>query len=97
MSKAIPAGFKVSAEIAGVSKTTACIVRARAILEALPFKELLTTRQLAERCGVELMYFRHHIADSTIAANKYALRPCQFVWGSARTIKELKKQNAETE
>lgn len=97
MSKQIPEGFKVSAEIAGTTSSTACVLRARQILEVLPFKELLTTRQLAERCKVTLMYFRHHVSDTKIVANKYALRASQFVWGSERTIKELKKQNAETE
>lgn len=69
------------------------VVKMIAELEKLTFKELLTTRSLQELMRVSMDHIRKYTSDPNLASHKFQrCRGEGSLWGSKRTIRELKRQ-----
>jgi hypothetical protein len=91
------AGFRIDGTVTSFSNAPLCVVRAIEALEKLPFKELLTTRQLAELLGIQHNSFAHHASNPRMSKYKYYTgTPTKgYLWGSKKTLAELKRLAGE--
>src|ERR1700679_1096748 len=90
----IPLGFRLGGEHFEPITLPAAVARAVKTLKHLSFKELLTTRQLAEICGMQKMSFSHYVGHPALFVYKHNTGQTSRgnLWGSSRTIRELKRQ-----
>lgn len=93
--KEIPKGFTLRSGTMP-SVIPAAVRRALDVLEKLPFKEIINTKELAARIGVVTDTLRGgHSADEALKENRFTYRG-NVLWGSKKTIAELRRQmNAE--
>jgi len=92
---AIPKGFTLKGGGTSDSNIPTVARKVVAFLEKLPFKELVDSRQLASVIGVQLNTLQQHMKDPYVLGNRYNLYSCRVMWGSKRTIRELKRLNGE--
>jgi hypothetical protein len=87
-------GFKLSGKSFSFNHLPIPVNRAIEILDGLSFKELLTSRQLADRVGVQKTSFSHYVCHPALSSYKYAEGPQSRgnLWGSQRTMRELQRQ-----
>lgn len=88
------AGFKVGGQLYSTVYVPLPVARAIEVLEKLPFKELLTTRQLAESIGIQKPTFGHYAPHSAMSPYRFdcGKQSKGLLWGSSRTISELRRQ-----
>ncbi len=92
--KSIPADFKLRAGFSA-GPIPAVARKMVSYLETLPFKELIEFRELARAVGVKYKTMKDYSVEPSVQANKYSVHVNRVWWGSKRTIKELRKRNAE--
>lgn len=70
------------------------------ILEAIPYKQLVTTPELSVKVGITYSRIRgNYTSDPRLSSNRLLVQLAgatnrQLVWGSKRTINALKKRMA---
>lgn len=89
----IPEGFKVSPTVFN-SRIPGGVKRSISVLDSLPFKELLTSEQLASKIGTVVLCDSAHPA---LADYRFILSSRRVLFGSKKTIAELKRINSEKE
>jgi hypothetical protein len=90
----IPKDFKVSAGVGGLGgNIPEPVQKILPVLDTLPFKLLLNSREVAQRSGICLSgihsHAPHYLADYRVKVG------IQFLYGSKKTIAELLKRQKE--
>lgn len=87
-------GFRLSGKSFEPTTLPVAVARAVKVLKHLSFKELLTTRQLAQLSGLQKMSFSHYVGHPALSVYKYNIGQTSRgnMWGSVRTMRELKRQ-----
>lgn len=90
-------GFKVRGRSSGFAgQLPACGKRAIQVLDKLPFKQLMRTRELAELVGVQHHTIQHIATLAQLSEYRFTVSKSEsLLWGSKKTIKELKRINTE--
>lgn len=73
-------------------KTPASIQKIQSYLDSLPYKELVRIRSVAEHFGVTLNTVRQDTKHPALADYRQDLKYNDVVWGSRKTIKELRRR-----
>jgi hypothetical protein len=69
-----------------------CVTKAIEYLEKLPYKELISTRDLSSAIRSSYGYFSREAPNAHLKPYCVKMRPSVVLWGSKRTIKELQRQ-----
>jgi hypothetical protein len=88
-------GFKLCSTNAAPGLLSAMAKRAIVVLDKLPFKELVDTRELCARMKCAISTFHRDSANPDLKDYCFSVSENRKVWGSKRTIKELKRLNEE--
>jgi hypothetical protein len=90
----LPVGFKVGGADASKMSEPPQVKKIKAILDALPFTELLTTRDV----GIRINSLINGINANHPALDSYHEKvDGRWFWGSRKSIAKLRKQLAEPE
>lgn len=87
------AGFRIDGRVYDSGAVPLAVTRIIEALEKLPFKDLLTTRQLAGLVGLQHSSLSHYTSHSALLSHKYDSGKASRgnYWGSTRTVLELKR------
>jgi len=89
----IPKDFKVSSNVVLTGRIPPTMKKAMDMLNALPFKLLLNSREVSQRLGVCFGSFQ---SSSASYMGGYRVKVAtQFLYGSKKTIAELLKRQKE--
>jgi hypothetical protein len=87
----LPAGFKVNGSKVNTSRVPPRATKIIALVEKLPFGELLTTRELTGRMDMSDIDNHQSLQDYQELVDH------RLFWGSRESIAQLRKQLAEPE
>lgn len=94
MKSILPEGFLVNGNVYVSDNLPPLIRNVIAQLEKLPFKELVTTRQLAALTRYTMNSLQQWSADPSLKDYRFMHENRSMIfWGSKQTIKELKRIN----
>jgi hypothetical protein len=89
----IPKDFKVSAGINVGGPVSPQVTKAAQLLNELPFKLLLSSREVASRLEISVPRFQSSVG--ILLTDCRVKVGCQFLYGSKKTIAELLKRQKE--
>lgn len=94
MKGVLPEGFRVNGTVYVADNVPPLVHKVIAELDKLPFKELVTTRQLAAITHYTINTLQQWSADPFLKDYRFTHKNRSMIfWGSKRTIKELKRVN----
>jgi hypothetical protein len=88
----LPKGFTLRGNVSPGGNLPALVKKTIAHLDAMKFKEVVTTFELSSIIGVTVHALQCHATHPAVAAYRYQGKQSQVIWGSKRTIAELKRQ-----
>ena len=95
--KAMLSGFTVQGTEEFIGSVPVVVKKAEEVLEKQPFKTLLRTVHLVGLLGVGVSYFSKNATHPFLKDNRFNVRGALVVWGSKKTIQELRRQSKEAE
>lgn len=88
----LPKGFRVREGVELKGPLPTFVANMIEYLEKLPRQELLLTAQLADCMNVAKTSVQSWASHSALLPHRFCLEGKKILWGSKRTIAELKKQ-----